>query len=144
VPWFEYSPTPFGPKPLVRIRLCCGPARVHLIALVDSGADVSLLDAGYADLLGLKRQEAQVVRATAATGAQLDCVHWPDAKIEMQFGNRRFPFRGAFADFSKEADGENLLGRADFFQFYIVEFWESARLMNIDLSPNLPARKVRR
>lgn len=144
MPWFEYSPTPSGPKPLVRVTLLCGAFRVRLIALVDSGADVSLLDAGYADLLGLKRQDAQVIKAVAATGAQLDCLRWSDAKIEIQFGNRRFPFRGAFADFSDQADGENLLGRADFFQFYIVEFWESARLMNIDLSPTLPARKLRR
>jgi hypothetical protein len=112
--------------------------------LVDSGADASLFDAGYADLLGLKRQDAKVIKATAATGAQLDCLHWPGAKIELQFGNQRFPFRGAFADFSIEADGENLLGRADFFQTYIVQFWESARLMNIDLSPDLPSRVARR
>jgi hypothetical protein len=70
-------------------------------------------------------------------------LHWPNAKIELQFGNQRFPFRGAFADFSVQADGENLLGRADFFQLHIVQFWESARLMNIDLSPGLPSQTSR-
>jgi hypothetical protein len=121
-----------------------GVYRVRLVALVDSGADASLFDAGYADFLGLKRQDAELITATAASGAQIDCLRWPDAKIELHFANQRFPFMGAFADFSVQADGENLLGRADFFQSFIVQFWESAQLMNIDLSPNLSSQVVRR
>ena len=70
-------------------------------------------------------------------------MRWPDAKIELQFASQRFPFMGAFADFSVQADGENLLDRADFFQSFIVQFWESAQLMNIDLSPNLSSQVVR-
>jgi hypothetical protein len=56
-------------------------------------------------------------------------------KIELQFANQRFPFMRAFADYSVQADGENLLGRADFFQSFIVQFLESAQLMRIPDNP---------
>jgi len=32
----------------------------------------------------------------------------------------------------------NLLGRADFFKRYVVQFWEAADMMNIDTSPDNP------
>ncbi len=71
-------------------------------------------------LLGLKWQDAKVIKATAATGAQLDCLHWPGAKIELQFGNQCFLFRGAFADFSVQPDGENLLGGLTSFSYILT------------------------
>jgi hypothetical protein len=30
----------------------------------------------------------------------------------------------------------NLLGRRDFFQRYIIQFWHAADMMNIDMSPD--------
>ncbi len=98
---------------------------------MDSGADSSLLDASYADLLGLDRKKAQKSQATGATGSPITCYRWPNEYLEFQFGNRFFPFLGDFAEFTAGLDGENLLGRADFFSRYIVEFWDAARLMNI-------------
>jgi hypothetical protein len=89
------------------------------------------------------RQDAQVITATAASGAQIDCLRWPNTNIELQFANQRVAFRGAFADFSVQADGENLLGRTDFFQSFIVQFWESAQLMNVDLSPDFSSPVIR-
>jgi hypothetical protein len=43
-----------------------GSSKVRLIALVDSGADAALFDAGYADLLDLKRQDAKIKRPANA------------------------------------------------------------------------------
>jgi hypothetical protein len=111
---------------------------VQLVALVDSGADASLLDIGYADLLGLDRGEAKQVQAVVASGDEIAVFQWPPGLLELQFENRRFPFEGSFVEFAANTDGENLMGRKDFFAQYIVQFWDRKGLMNIDLSPDHP------
>lgn len=42
-------------------------------------------------------------------------------------------------DFPDDADTVNLLGRADFFERYVIQFWDAAEMMNIDTSPGPPA-----
>lgn len=139
MPWYKYSASPAGrAKPLVQVRLWHGNRQVALVALVDSGADASLLDIGYADLLGLDRADASTTRAGAAGGNEITVYAWPAVQLELQFETHRFPFRGAFAEFAEDADGENLLGRQDFFTPFTIEFWDARSLMNIDLSPDYP------
>jgi hypothetical protein len=137
VPWYSYSATPSGAfKPLVVVRLWHGNRQVRLTALVDSGADSSLLDIGYADLLGLDRADATATDATGADGDTFEVFKWPDGLLELQFETQRFAFEGAFYDLGAAADGENLMGRADFFSPFIIQFWDVQGLMNIDLSPD--------
>jgi hypothetical protein len=138
MPWYEYSPDAAGfTKPLVEVRLWHGAASQRLVALVDSGADSSLLDVQYAELLGLDRADAHVTVSVVASGDEIEVLHWPTTPLELQFGNDRFPFDGAFIDFGT-GDGENLMGRKDFFQRYVIQFWDAAELMNIDTSPDYP------
>jgi len=137
VPWYEYSVTPGGLKPYVEVRLWHGTQSVRLLALVDSGADTSLLDASYADALGLDRAQATTIDAVVATGGATQVLGWPTLPLELQFENERFPFQGAFADFPPGSDPENLMGRRDFFERFIVQFWDAQSLMCIDLSPDL-------
>lgn len=137
MPWFEYSATPSGSKPLVAVHLWYGSRQVRLVALVDSGADSSLLDIGYAGLLGLTLQEAQKSAAVAAGGNEIEIYNWPPGLLDFQFEGQRFPFSGSFAEFSS-AGGMNLLGRRDFFAPFIIQFWDAQGLMNIDLSPDFP------
>ncbi|HVS27526.1 MAG TPA: retropepsin-like aspartic protease [Burkholderiales bacterium] len=111
---------------------------MKVIALVDSGADCSLMDVSYAQVLGLKRADAKVTRAATAGGTTVRILRWPVKKLEIQFENDRFPFEGAFVEFPKNADPVNLLGRKDFFQRYMVQFWDAAEMMNIDTSPDFP------
>ena len=138
MPWYEYSVTPAGLKPYVEVRLLHGNKSVRLLAIVDSGADTSLLDASYADLLGLDRADADAMDVTVASGGSATAFRWPNAPLELQFEQERFPFLGLFADFPDEADPENLMGRADFFKRFIIQFWDAQNLMCIDLSPDLP------
>jgi hypothetical protein len=140
MPWYEYSVTPQGPKPLVSVVLWHGARRVRVLALVDSGADACAMDAGYADVLGLDRADAVIDLATVASGDTVNCLRWPNAPLEIQFGRDRFPFGGHFLEFPPAADPVNLLGRRDFFQRYIIQFWDAAELMNIDTSPDYPQR----
>ena len=96
------------------------------------------MDASYADVLGLDRAEAVTNDVTTAGGATLRVLRWPTRNLEIQFGGDRFPFNGAFVEFPENSDPVNLLGRADFFQRYIVQFWDAAEMMNIDISPDFP------
>jgi hypothetical protein len=138
VPWYDYSVTPGGLKPYVEVRLWHGARSVRLLALVDSGADRSLLDASYADALGLDRADAVPQVAVVASGGTTDILSWPHTPLELQFKNERFPFTGCFVDFPAGSDPENLMGRQDFFERFIVQFWDAQKLMSIDLSPDLP------
>jgi hypothetical protein len=137
VPWYEYSVTPGGLKPYVEVRLWHGNQSVRLLALVDSGADSSLLDASYADLLGLDRAQATTIDAVVASGGTAQVLCWPHLPLELQFETERFPFQGAFADFAPASDPENLMGRRDFFERFIIQFWDAQNMMCIDLSPDL-------
>jgi hypothetical protein len=136
VPWYQYSATPTGLKPLVAVRLVHGNRQVQLVATVDSGANSSLLDIGYADLLGLDRTQAREEIAILANGEQTSVFKYPEGILELQFENRRFPFRGTFTEFGPDSDFENLMGRKDFFANFIIQFWDARNLMNIDLSPD--------
>ena len=138
MPWYEYSVSPQGGQPFLTVRLWHGSRQVNVIALVDSGADSSLMDASYAELLGLDRSEAVISEATTAGGTTARVLQWPNKVLEIQFEEDRFPFKGSFVEFPPDADPVNLLGRRDFFQRYIVQFWDAAEMMNIDTSPDYP------
>ena len=90
----------------------------------------------YALDLGLSTAEGQRTRAVGAGGAAVDCLSWPG--LELEFEQDRFPFAGRFVDLPASTPRMNLLGRRDFFQRYIVQFWDAADLFGIDLSPDFP------
>lgn len=96
---------------------------------------MSLMDASYAVALGLDEADARMEEAVTASGDSVVYLHWPEANLEIEFESRRLPYHGGFIEFPPEADPTNLLGRSDFFQQYIIQFWESAQLMNVDLAP---------
>jgi hypothetical protein len=123
MPWYEYSIRGQGiALPLAEVRLWHAGRSVRLTALVDSGADFSLVDVRVADALGLDHVTATVSEATGAGGAMFDTYRWPAAQIELGFESERFPFLGAFAAFPADADLLSLLGRRDFFERFIVQF----------------------
>ena len=139
MPWYEYSTFAGGdPQPLVQVRLWHASRNVRLTALVDSGADFSLIDVRLAERLGLDRRTAFVAQATSADGTAFQTFRWPAASLEIEFEAERLPFHGAFAILPPDPGVTSLLGRRDFFQRFIVQFWDAAELMNIDLSPDFP------
>jgi hypothetical protein len=139
MPWYEYSARRGGRAlPLAAVRLWHEARSARIIALVDSGADFSLFDITYADELGLDRNEAAVGESIGASGVPIRTYRWPTLRLELQFETERIPFLGAFADFALTSEPLNLLGRRDFFERFVVQFWDAAELMNIDLSPDFP------
>lgn len=140
MPWYEYSPEPGGDhlSPIIEILLWHGAQRVRMAALVDSGADTSLVDASYAPLLGLNREDAVEDHVILADGGSVPCLTWPDAQIEFEFAGDRFPFAGSFLEFPPGAEAISVVGRADFFERFIVQFWDAQLMFNLDLSPDYP------
>src|SRR6266571_3620515 len=141
MPWYEYSAAAQEGRPsqpLVAVRLFHGNRQIQVVALVDSGADVSVMDASYAEVLGLDLAEAAESEVTTAGGTTARVLRWLSTPLEIQFENNRFPFKGVFVKFPEDSDPVNLLGRADFFERYIVQFWDAAELLNVDLSPDYP------
>lgn len=139
MPWYEYSATADGRTlPYVTVHLWHGNRKINVIALIDSGADSSLMDVSYAQVLELDRADARVVAGEMADGSTVNLWTWPEKPLELQFENDRFPFKGQFVEFPEGSNPENLLGRGDFFQRYIVQFWDAAEMMNIDTSPDYP------
>lgn len=138
MPWYDYSAPGHGnPLPLAEVRLWHNQRSARLIALVDSGADFSLIDVRIAETLGLDRRIADVGEAVGAGGAMLRTYRW-SSDLEIQFEAERIPFRGSFAAFPPGSDLLNLLGRRDFFQRFIVQFWDATEMINIDVSPDFP------
>ena len=136
MPWYRYSSlSGLSPRPFVRVGLWHGASRVEILALVDSGADTSVVAVNYATGLGLDKADAETVRAVTAGGDIVRYLRWPAANLELEFDGRRFRYAGGFIEFPARSQPTNLLGRSDFFQQYIVQFWEAAQLMNIDLAP---------
>jgi hypothetical protein len=137
MPWYEYTPRPGGtPLPMVQVIIWHGARFARLLAVVDSGADSSLLDYGYAELLGLDPSSAEKDTAVGASGNSFEIYRWPNAGLELQFENRRFPFLGDFAKFANNGEGMNLMGRKDFFREFMIQFWDAWEVMQIDLSPD--------
>ena len=95
-----------------------------------------MMNASYAEILGLRRAAAVEEQSVAADGREFTSLRWPN--VEMEFGQERFAFAGVFVEFPADADAVNLLGREDFFNRFIVQFWDAAELFNVDLSPEFP------
>ena len=122
---------------MAEVVLWHGAQRIRLIALVDSGADASLMDYAYAELLGLDPADADKTESVGASGSAFEEYSWPNAGLELQFEGSRFPFLGSFVKSEGDSEIMNLLGRSDFFSQYMIQFWEVWGVMQIDTSPDV-------
>lgn len=84
-----------------------------LLALVDSGASISLFDAQIADVLGISRTEGAKEQVQGIIGAVEVYIH----EVHCLIKRYPFPCRIAFAQNFGELQ---ILGRLDFFERFIV------------------------
>ena len=144
MPWYQYSNFGGGlARPWVEAILWNGSRFVRLTALVDSGADSSVLDVSVALRLGLMRAQAQTRTGIATGGTTVTHLYWPNAPLHLQFGQDKFLFDGSFVETPTGTNPLNVLGRRDFFQRYVVQFWDAAQMFNIDLSPHFPRPSIK-
>lgn len=88
-----------------------------MLALVDSGADVSVLNIGVAELLGIDLSRAERQRTIGISGMQETFVSTIEMQVEKQDERIKIPVQ--FID-SQYVDA--LLGQEGFFDHYRIKF----------------------
>ena len=88
-----------------------------MLALIDSGADVSMLNLGVAKMLDIDLSKAERGTTIGITGVQETYIATVEIKVEGQVGKRKIPVR--FID-SEYVD--MLLGQEGFFDAYRIKF----------------------
>lgn len=103
-------------------------ARLAVRALVDSGADHSILPTSYASYLGIDLTACDEVPCTTAGGTGVVLVHRVPLEVEVQAMHLRFAMKAAFTDHGQTI----LLGRADFFGEFRVLIDEPAQTFTLE------------
>jgi hypothetical protein len=106
-------------RPVVKVSLKSVDGHWYTFtAYVDSGADVSILPKGDAELLGINIYEGELWRLTGIGRAIIPAyLH----EVRVKIGTLEFPARVAFADLNEVP---RLIGRLDIFRKFKVTFDE--------------------
>lgn len=104
-------------RPMVMVELFGKTGSKKMLALVDSGADVSVLNIGVAELLGIDLSKAERQRTIGISGGQETFVSTIEIQVEKQDERIKIPVQ--FID-SQYVDA--LLGQEGFFDHYRIKF----------------------
>lgn len=111
--------------PLIRIRVFNETRSVQLDALVDSGAEHSILSLEVAEALGIPLHNADHVVVVGAGGNEVDGFKM---RADLQLGKHRWT---APVIFSEAGRRRGILGQIGFFAFFTVTFRYDKREMDI-------------
>ncbi len=110
--------------PIVYLQAWTGNRWLYLQAYVDSGASWSIFHVDVAQLLGIKLTRATRRYATLGNGSVLPIyLH----RIKVRFAGEEFTVPAGFSDALRM--GFNLMGRAGFFDRFLMSFNDRARLL---------------
>ena len=112
--------------PLVYLQAWTGNRWLYLQAYVDSGASWSVFHVDVAQLLGIKLSRAKRRYVTLGNGSVLPVyLH----RIRVRFAGTEFTAPAGFSDALRM--GFNLMGRAGFFDRFLMAFNDRARLLTV-------------
>ncbi len=112
--------------PIVYLQTWTGDRWLYLQAYVDSGASWTIFHGDVATLLGLKRSQLQRRYMSMGNGSVIPIfIH----RIKVRFAGAQFIVPVGFSDHL--TTGFNILGRAGFFDRFVVSFNERARLLTV-------------
>jgi len=124
-------PQPLGPKtaPIISLRLFGRNETVFdTPALVDSGADYSVIFDEHAEILGLDLEKAEKTEVCGIGGKIMAWRLKIDAEISGKGEHRKFRFSLPFMVLPKPVENHPiLLGRAGFFERFEITFKEKDR-----------------
>jgi len=122
---FPYLKDAFGHKaPIVYLQVWTGNRWLYLQAYVDSGASWTIFHADVAQLLGIKLSRHTRRYMALGNGSVIPIsLH----RVRVRFAGVEFTVPAGFSDALKV--GFNLLGRAGFFDRFIVCFNDRARTL---------------
>ena len=112
--------------PIVYLQVWTGNRWVYLQAYVDSGASWSVFHVDVAQLLGIKLSRAKRRYVTLGNGSVLPVYL---QHIKVRFAGAEFLVPAGFSDALRM--GFNLMGRAGFFDRFLMCFNDRARLLTV-------------
>ena len=122
---FPYMKDPQGRyAPLVYLQGWTGTHWLYLQAYVDSGASWSVFHLDVAQLLGVKLSKTKRRYVSLGNGSVLPIYL---QQIRVRFGGQEFTVPAGFSDALRV--GFNLMGRAGFFDRFLISFNERARIL---------------
>ena len=123
-PYREIEPGKFGP--VVDVHLFNRTRSFCVDAFIDSGADFSVFDISSASLIGLKYKEGRKIPITVGDGDRMIAYRH---EVPVLFSGRRFVVPICFSEYL--GAGFNLLGRAGFFDRFVICFHEKERYTSV-------------
>ncbi|MBU2577441.1 retropepsin-like domain-containing protein [Patescibacteria group bacterium] len=118
---FKYSKKGDTWFPVINIILRGPKKRRSFKALVDSGASFSVFRSDVADYLGIPLEKGKPIYLTGIGGRILGYLH----NLRVSVNDKNFNCKIVF---SKEYTVSlNILGRDNFFQPFLISFWEKAK-----------------
>jgi len=113
---FEYEPIGSKYYPIVPLLVGIGGAWAPISAMVDSGATLSILNAGIARALGIKVDKGQKIELSGIGGKVSGYLH----RLRLNINGSEFEAEVAFTD--ELSVPMNLLGRKDVFEKFSITF----------------------
>lgn len=111
------DPAPTRRVPLLKVTLFHQEKKVNVLAMIDSGADISVFNLGYAQALGIDLSQCDPVVVSGVEGTPQDCYR---TTIDLEpEGLPRITLQALFID-SMGVDG--LLGQEGFFDQHVIRF----------------------
>jgi hypothetical protein len=114
-------------RPIIPIILKNGSKEVQYHVLVDSGADICIMDAEIAELIGLKLATGKKSSFAGATGKLENCY---SHVVEIEVGGWPYKTEIAFAE-GLSKSGYGIVGQRGFFEFFKVVFDYTANEIEI-------------
>lgn len=135
---FRYTTSPFTDRqgrfikrPLVEVTLSGPSGKIPVLALLDSGADSTLIRADYARALGIPLNRQHVQNFIGIGPERMPCFLAP-ITLQVRYFEAPFMITAGFID-SRSVDV--LLGQADFFEHFRVRFEKDHDMFELVLAP---------
>lgn len=135
---FRYTTTPFTDavgrfiqRPLIEVTLLGPSGHISALALIDSGADSTLIRADYARALGIPLDPQNMKNFIGIGPERMSCYLAP---ITLQVKHFESPFT-ITAGFIDSRSVDVLLGQADFFEHFRIKFEKDRDVFELSLSP---------
>ena len=115
---FPYAFIRESPYPIIPIIVKRGALKLRTSALVDSGASISVFQKNIAEFFGIKIEEGEKKIFQGVKGKIIAYVH----KLNVEVEGVEFPCKIAFS--REMTTSLNILGRDDFFSYFLITFDE--------------------
>ena len=148
---FRYKPYPNTPsatipdgvlyRPVIPLRITGNQGDAYVWALVDTGADETLMPRALAEVIGIEPNDARQTWVSGYGGSRVPVA---PAEVTLQIGRagKSLSWQATigFAPFEEPEDEIALLGHAGALQFFNITFSGNKREVEITPAKNFPGR----